>query len=73
MAAKAKKIETPTNGYNPYIRRNRATIMFNDKEFAMINRFIAKYKVKNKSKFMREAIMRTVFKRLEEDYPSLFD
>ncbi|MCQ2350880.1 MAG: hypothetical protein MJ003_02790 [Paludibacteraceae bacterium] len=73
MALKAKKIVKPVDGYNPYLRRNRLTVMLNDKEFAMLERFLAKYKVKNKSKFIRESIMKAVMKRLNEDYPSLFD
>lgn len=47
--------------------------MLNDKEHNTLNRYLEKYKIKNKSKFVREALMHTVIKRLEEDYPSLFD
>jgi len=74
MKGKAKKTVKPiVMGYNPYIRRNRITFMLNDKEFSMLSNFLSKYKVKNKSKFLREAVMRSVLKRLDEDYPSLFD
>ncbi|MCQ2360863.1 MAG: hypothetical protein MJ009_05230 [Paludibacteraceae bacterium] len=74
MKGKAKKTVQPVNaGYNPYIRRNRITFMLNDKEMAALGRLYARYKVKNKSKFLREAVMSAVLKRLEEDYPSLFD
>lgn len=72
--AKSKKISTKAVEIpDPFIRRNRITFMLNDKEFAVLNRFLAKYKVTNKSKFIREAVMKTVLKRLNEDYPSLFD
>lgn len=74
MKDKAKKSVQPVApGYNPYIRRNRITFMLNDKEMAALGRLYAKYKVRNRSKFLREAVMNTVIKRLEEDYPSLFD
>lgn len=69
----SKKAAKPVEGQNPYLRRNRVTIVLNDKEYATLSRFFAKYKVTNKSKFIREAVMKTVLRRLEEDYPSLFD
>lgn len=62
-----------TKKNNPYLRHNRFTVVFNDKEYATLNRFFDKYKVSNKSKFIRESVMKAVLKRLEEDYPSLFD
>ncbi|MBO6035456.1 MAG: hypothetical protein J6P34_06345 [Paludibacteraceae bacterium] len=68
-----KKAANSVDGQNPYLRRNRVTIVFNDKEYATLSRYFVKYKVSNKSKFLREAIMKTVLRRLEEDYPSLFD
>jgi len=74
MKGKTNKTPQPLPpGYNPYIRRNRITFMLNDKEMAALGRLYAKYKVRNKSKFLREAVMNTVIRRLEEDYPSLFD
>lgn len=73
MQKKEKITEKPINGHNPYVRRNRVVIMLNDKENSALKRYIDKYKIRNKSKFVREALMHTVLKRLEEDYPSLFD
>ncbi|MCQ2336591.1 MAG: hypothetical protein MJ010_05375 [Paludibacteraceae bacterium] len=73
MQKKEKNIVKPDCVQNPFIRRNRVVIMLNDKEHNTLSRYLDKYKVKNKSKFVREALMQTVLKRLEEDYPSLFD
>jgi hypothetical protein len=53
-------------------RHHKHTISFNDKEFKVIGQFVNKYKIKNKSKFFREAIIATILQKAEEDYPTLF-
>jgi metal-responsive CopG/Arc/MetJ family transcriptional regulator len=53
-------------------RLHKHTISFNDKEIKVIDQFVAKYKIKNKSKFFREAIIATILRKMEEDYPTLF-
>ena len=54
------------------IRIHRATLLFNSREQEAFNLFCEKYKISNKSKFMREAIMTEILKRFDEDYPTLF-
>jgi hypothetical protein len=53
-------------------RLHKHTISFNEKEFKVIGHFISKYKIKNKSKFFREAIIATILQKAEDDYPTLF-
>ena len=53
-------------------RTNRITLVLNDEEAKMLNRFLSKYKIKNKSRWMRETLLLSVLKRFEEDYPTLF-
>lgn len=55
------------------VRKHRCTFMLNDEENKSLNRYIEKYKVKNKSKFIREVLMFEVIKRQAEDSPTLFD
>jgi hypothetical protein len=55
------------------LRRNRQALMFNNRELKAIEAYCAKYKVSNRSRFMREAILTEVLKKFDEDYPSLFD
>ncbi|MEZ5070196.1 MAG: hypothetical protein R2751_04300 [Bacteroidales bacterium] len=56
------------------LRRNcRSTILFNKRELDALNLYCDKYKIKNKSKFIRETIMTEVLKRFDEDYPTLFE
>ena len=54
-------------------RVNKQSLAFNNREMRAINGYIKKYKVNNKSKFMREAIIKEVLKKFDSDYPTLFD
>ena len=54
-------------------RNNRVCIMLNDSEMRALNRYCDKYNVKNRSRFVREALMRKVLKQFEKDTPTLFD
>lgn len=58
---------------NSLKRIHRKSILFNKKELNAINNYCRKYKIKNKSKFMREMIISAILEKFEEDYPSLFD
>ncbi len=54
-------------------RVHRKTILFNKRELEALEHYIKKYKIKNKSKFMREIIITSVLKKFDEDYPSLLE
>ena len=54
-------------------RTNRTAILFNQREQEAINLYCEKYKIRNKSKFMRETILTEVLQRFDEDYPTLFE
>jgi len=54
-------------------RTYRKSILFNKREIQAIDHYCKKYKIKNKSKFMREMIITSVLKKFDEDYPSLFE
>ncbi|MEI6751662.1 MAG: hypothetical protein WCK78_00705 [Paludibacter sp.] len=55
------------------LRTHKNAFTLNDEENKALNRYISKYKVKNKSKFIREAVMLTIIRKMEEDHPTLFD
>jgi hypothetical protein len=38
-----------------------------------LDRYLCKYKIQNKAKFIREVVMFEVISRLEKDSPTLFD
>ncbi len=54
-------------------RTFRTSLLFNSREKDAINLYCEKYKIRNKSKFMREAIMVEILKKFDEDYPTLFE
>lgn len=55
------------------LRKNRQALLFNNREMKAIEAYCNKYKVNNKSKFMRETILSEVLRKFDEDYPSLFE
>lgn len=69
MAKKNLKVIPKRNS----LRTHRQIFTLNDEENKALIRYISKYKVQNKSKFMREVLMLTIIKRMEEDRPTLFD
>lgn len=54
------------------LRTKRKSILFNKKEMQAIESYCRKYGVSNRSKFMREAIITTILKKFDDDYPTLF-
>ncbi len=55
------------------LRTSRTTLLFNQREKEAIELYCQKYKIRNKSKFMREVILTDILKRFDEDYPTLFE
>lgn len=54
-------------------RVNRQAIMFNDREMNAINHYCERFKVNNKSKFMREAIIMEILRKIEDNHPTLWE
>jgi len=54
-------------------RVNRHTILFNTPEYKAIDHFCSKFRIKNRSKFMREAIITEVLRKFDANYPTLFE
>ena len=54
-------------------RENKITILLNDSEMRALNRFCERYAVQNRSKLIREALMKAILKKMETDQPTLFD
>ncbi len=54
-------------------REYRISILLNEKEQKMLDKFCEKYGVSNRSRLIRETLMRAILKQLENDQPTLFD
>ncbi|MCT4588996.1 MAG: hypothetical protein N4A71_14335 [Carboxylicivirga sp.] len=73
MAKKTKKNKQKIISREQALKRkHKATFLLNDKENDAVNAYCKKYKIANKSKFMREAVMRMVMEQFLDDYPTLF-
>jgi hypothetical protein len=47
--------------------------MLNNREIKALGIFCNRYRVKNKSEFLRETIMKAILKRFEEEHPTLWE
>ena len=54
-------------------RTNKIIFALNDEEQELINVYLKKYKITNKSRWCRETIMSFVLRNMEQDYPTLFE
>ncbi|SMO86317.1 hypothetical protein SAMN06265379_110121 [Saccharicrinis carchari] len=54
-------------------RTHQVTVLLNEKEKEAIDSYCKKYNITNKSKFIRETIIRQVMDTFLTDYPTLFD
>ena len=54
-------------------RTNRLSLMLNNREMRALGIYCNRYRVKNKSEFLRETIMRAIIKRFEDEHPTLWE
>ena len=54
-------------------RTNRLSVMLNNREAKALGIYCNRYRVKNKSEFMRETIMKAILKRFEDEHPTLWE
>jgi hypothetical protein len=54
-------------------RTKRLSLMLNNREMRALGVYCNRYRVKNKSEFLRETIMKAILKRFEEEHPTLWE
>ncbi|MBQ6724559.1 MAG: hypothetical protein IJQ84_08655 [Paludibacteraceae bacterium] len=54
-------------------REFRVSILLNESEQRMLDRFCDRYGVANRSRLIRETLMRAILKQMDKDQPTLFD
>ena len=54
-------------------RNNKLSLLLNNREMKAIGIYCNRYRVKNKSEFMRATIMKAIIKRFDEEYPTLWE
>lgn len=70
MCAKKREILIPVR--EKLVRKHKITFMLNDKEMQAIENYLSRYRIKNKSRFYRETIVRHILKQMEKNTPELF-
>lgn len=70
--AKKKKSPTAPTVKERLVRNKRINIALNQKEFKLLERFYTQFKIKNKSKFLRDTIMKTVWSKMVQQDMYLF-
>jgi hypothetical protein len=54
-------------------RSNRLSLMLNSREARALGIYCTRYRVRNKSEFLRETIMRAILKRFDDEHPTLWE
>ena len=54
-------------------REYRISLLLNESEQRTLDKFCEKYGVANRSRLIRETLMRAILKQLDNDQPTLFD
>ena len=54
-------------------RTESLTLKLNPREVKALNVYCKRYRVKNKSEFMRRTIMKAIIGRFDEEYPTLWE
>ncbi len=53
-------------------KRDKTCAKATPEELRIVDRYLEKYKITNKSRWLRETILMFIHKNMEEDYPTLF-
>ncbi len=62
-----------TRTQNDAVRHTRITCLVSDEEMRIIDSYLRKYKIENKSRWMRETLLAFIHQNLDQDYPTLFN
>jgi hypothetical protein len=54
-------------------RNNRITLMLNNREMRAFAIYCNRFRVKNRSEFLRETVMKSILKRFEDEHPTLWE
>ena len=68
---KKKPVATCTR--TQQVRKKRIVALVSDEEDRLIDNYLKKYKITNKSNWMRETLLAFIYKKIDEDYPTLFN
>lgn len=55
------------------VRHKRIVSLVSEEENRIIDDYLRKYKISNKSNWIRETLLAFIYKNIDEDYPTLFN
>lgn len=53
-------------------RKQRMVCLMSEEEVQIVDRYLEKYQITNKARWLRETILSFIHQNMEEDYPTLF-
>lgn len=53
-------------------RKQRMVCLMGEEEVQIVDRYLEKYQITNKARWLRETILSFIHQNMEEDYPTLF-
>lgn len=53
-------------------RKQRIVCLMSEEEMRIVNRYLSKYKISNKSRWLRETVLMFIHQKMADDYPTLF-
>jgi hypothetical protein len=62
----------PMKAHEAAARDRRLTCLLSKEEQRVVEQYLSKYKISNKSRWLRETVLSVIRQHLEEDYPTLF-
>lgn len=68
-----KEADKPQLDTNRRLRTKNINCMVSEEEYDLINFFLKKYKITNRSRWFRQLMIGQILSTLEQDYPTLFN
>ncbi len=68
-----KRENKKCNGSKRQLRSKKIDFMVSEEEFALIDSYLKKNKIKNRSRWFRRLMIGHILKHCEENYPTLFN
>lgn len=69
----AKKVKKEMARKERVERTERLTTLLSVEEKQVVDNYLRKYHIENRSRWMRETLLTFILQNLEHDYPTLFD
>ena len=54
-------------------RKHRMVGLMSEEEIRIVDAYLKKYRITNKARWLRETVLTLIHRKMEEDYPTLFN